>query len=526
MSDLLYDKWREFYLQQLAAGEISTETRQYDLEQMWLSTQLNSKVIRVTEGQSVQAAIDAAVEAGAGRENPWIVEVGPGVYEISNHLVVKSGVSLLGSGKYATVIKRSLTEVAPGTYFGAVLQDNVSLQELTIECNVTGTNTSSGAVGVAPTTSANNTSIGHCRLVAQHWGYNVSGIGHRVEYCEIEASNPLFPYGTNGIFAYNHLTATSASAQCFGHIDGCAFADGLFLANYGELIANEFVAGMQPYLLRIGGHGLVFDGNDITTRCTFDPTSESVNWPIRMIGLYPLIVDDRSKSIEFRNNRFCLSGVTFEGCTDDIVCVGTYSVDILDTSLPEKIIFDNNEFVLDFDVDDKTIYSIKLHTALPPTVEQTTLDISPTGLKRIGNYPISCTPETIIIARDGLASLYAQGTVAGRIPVHSVTNCGLALTPELSGYLILATSADTIELPQPDEDMVGCHYYIAQSSDYTLTVQELIASSILVNGQSSISQIEFSTVNEKVGATIFAVCISPTQWLVSNVSDCTLSVLF
>ena len=75
----MYDKWREFYLQQLAAGEIPTETRKYDLEQMWLSTQLNSKVIRVTEGQSVQAAIDAAVDAGAGLENPWIVEVDPGV---------------------------------------------------------------------------------------------------------------------------------------------------------------------------------------------------------------------------------------------------------------------------------------------------------------------------------------------------------------------------------------------------------------------------------------------------------------
>lgn len=77
MSDLLYDKWREFYLQQLAAGEISTETRQYDLEQMWLSTQLNSKVIRVTEGQSIQAAVDAAVAAGASASNPYVVVYGP-----------------------------------------------------------------------------------------------------------------------------------------------------------------------------------------------------------------------------------------------------------------------------------------------------------------------------------------------------------------------------------------------------------------------------------------------------------------
>lgn len=126
MSDLLYDKWREFYLQQLAAGEISTETRQYDLEQMWLSTQLNSKVINVTEGQSVQAAIDAAVEAGAGRENPWIINLKPGEYTESVH--VPSGLNIVGTGTDC-VFHCNLILHGSSSAYGIVIDDGYYVEQ-------------------------------------------------------------------------------------------------------------------------------------------------------------------------------------------------------------------------------------------------------------------------------------------------------------------------------------------------------------------------------------------------------------
>jgi hypothetical protein len=94
----LYDEERAYYLAQLAAGGISTDTPLYDLRKMFYAAALTGNVIDVYDGQSLQTAVTVAAAAGWDADDPGEIRVYDGVADL-NYLLptANTGIRVLAA---------------------------------------------------------------------------------------------------------------------------------------------------------------------------------------------------------------------------------------------------------------------------------------------------------------------------------------------------------------------------------------------------------------------------------------------
>ena len=77
-------------------------------------------------------AIESIEDANSG--NPYLIQIGPGVYEVSSAIIMKEWVTIQGAGREATKITGAVSYGEPNETSAIVKgQDNAALTDLTIE---------------------------------------------------------------------------------------------------------------------------------------------------------------------------------------------------------------------------------------------------------------------------------------------------------------------------------------------------------------------------------------------------------
>ena len=79
----------------------------------------------------VRTAIDSIADAGA--DNPYLVYIGPGVYTVTSPIQLKAYVTVMGSGREATLLKGALSTNMNTTSAVILGADNASLAQLSVE---------------------------------------------------------------------------------------------------------------------------------------------------------------------------------------------------------------------------------------------------------------------------------------------------------------------------------------------------------------------------------------------------------
>lgn len=97
--------------------------------------------------------------ADASLENPYLVYIGPGKYTLTNTLVMKEYVSIMGAGQGVTILSGNIGSSGSGVNAASALvsgADNANLRNLTIENQNQGLNSYYNRVAIY---TSNNSSL-------------------------------------------------------------------------------------------------------------------------------------------------------------------------------------------------------------------------------------------------------------------------------------------------------------------------------------------------------------------------------
>jgi hypothetical protein len=161
-----------------------------------------------------QALLDAlAGLSGASANNPWLVVLEPGRYDVNGELVVPSGVTVQGSGEDATtlIVANNMLRLTP-----ALAGDVATLRDLTVQ--------SSGEPGAAVQTA------GDGRAVFSHVTVDATSIDPGSEF-GISATSAL------------ELDGCTVSAQATGDTSVAVYTIGQTVIRESHLTANGGGAG-------------------------------------------------------------------------------------------------------------------------------------------------------------------------------------------------------------------------------------------------------------------------------------------
>ena len=167
---------------------------------------------------AIQAAIDAAAEAGGG-----VVELDEGVFPINARIEVKAGVTLSGKDREKTVIKQTEKNVSGLSVAAATANlPAAAVEKLTI----TGVNSNSSSSGNPSGVTMAGGSMSYC-IVSNNTTYNlaayygsgiqVSGNGVRIDHTIIQRNGNTFRGKGGGLRVAQKLTGTV--------IDTCLISD-------------------------------------------------------------------------------------------------------------------------------------------------------------------------------------------------------------------------------------------------------------------------------------------------------------
>lgn len=646
MSDLLYDKWREFYLQQLAAGEISTETRQYDLEQMWLSTQLNSKVINVTEGQSVQAAIDAAsgeriihgitlrsentpYAPSAGRalvlevhnsshettdravlewtptgaatiSDPNIVTFSTTGYGISWHVECSNNINLmlrdLGNSTVAPVhpqqwfeypewevcvfaiqdhhlhispypgyamhqyrvidVTRDSTDwidiqLGPGNYAGnivlpnhvrlrgsssaiiqgqVVVSDNCAVDGITIDASDEDTFTCVHLTPVARQTE--NIIVQNCTLVSAQYGvagpwytFDMAADGFvpsvlknaRFLNNRITASQPFWIQSSMQYchFLHNTCTYDGDSELCFALFDAPVCAVNTFANEWGYNTFTGTNTSAPPYGFVLAGHSNSVHHNTIDLS---HPVAAHI-YCVRYSLDLPLMDDSPGANhISHNTFRFDHDGIASPNPEIKPEIYGVYYSYDTDAQHP-LLVMEQNTFVINSTKYGSGAKRIAIGGSAKPG---TRIVVGSAGLAGIDNG--SC--DAAGVSRSGISGTPIDWS---RIVFHNIAQYNV--TAELDGMVVVLIKDQTallepqLVLPPASSDLVGlCFWFMIATANNTYTIYS-------ENGQmrfgddSNLTMIDYAGVAPQYSIGRIE-CISDTEWLVTDVTETGLAVVF
>jgi hypothetical protein len=161
-----------------------------------------------------------------------------------------------------------------------------------------------------------------------------------------------------------------------------------------------------------------------------------------------------------------------------------------------------------------------------------------TGALTIGdaNSTTAITSSDWAISTSGAATGMGAITSDGAITTSGIVTGGFKLLAPVvntdgsetltwgqSGQMIVATKSDgatTITLPDPLEAAIGVYYYIVQTADQNLVLTTVTAdnNAFVCDGVATSDNVTISTTSHKIGAGMFVVCISETQYYVGGLN--------
>lgn len=275
---------------------------------------------------SVAAALDSITDATA--DNPYLVQVMPGIYTETDLVTAKAYVHVRGSGPQATVVTSARSSAAPGNGAATVeLENNGRLSDITIR------NTGTGAFGIALYSAQSSRTAVVDNVVAEAIG--VGGTGHYAAFWnDAEAvirNSTLFAGGATGFgtgvnaafgsvniaggFPQALIENSSLMGGSASNLENCndntGTGFGMQLSNSSPLVRATYICGGHR------GIGLYTNGN---------PQIQNSSVKVSSTGSAFLFEITASGSLSLANSGVSYVGNKFTGAGTGLRCVHNYNL--------------------------------------------------------------------------------------------------------------------------------------------------------------------------------------------------------